>query len=150
MKDKMIWFGRYEGWLRWLCKGVQAGDSECINKAAKLFDLMLPDECVVIPMPSHSGYATRMFDVCHEMWRLKSLKYRLVVDCLYSNPHEPNYLQKKNGTPDLISMGVRASYDDIEGDRQKFIIDNVIASGVTASAALEAIPEAMVCAIAKS
>lgn len=45
---------------------------------------------------------------------------------------------------------MRMCYEDIEGDEYKFILDNVIASGVTASAALEAIPEAIVCAIAKA
>jgi hypothetical protein len=149
MKNRMIWFGRYEGWLRWLCKGIQAGDAECIKKSAKLFDLMLPDECMVIPMPGHLGYATTMKDVCYELHKLN--KHRRWLNCLCSNPHAPNYLQKKNGTPDPISMLVRFSYDDdIRGDKPKFIIDNVIASGVTASAALEAIPEAMVCAIAKA
>jgi hypothetical protein len=47
-------------------------------------------------------------------------------------------------------MGVRIWYDDIEGDKYKFILDNVIGSGITASAALEAIPEAIVCVIAKA
>lgn len=148
MKDRMIWFGRYEGWLRWLCKGVKDGDSDCIKKSAKLFDLMLPDECVVIPMPGHLGSAKQMLNIGEELAKLNPC--RVLCDCLYSDPHEPNYLQKKDGTPMSISMGVRIFYDDIEGDNDKFIIDNVIASGVTASAALKAIPEAMVCAIAKA
>lgn len=93
MKDRTIWFGRYEGWLRWLCKGVQVGDTECIKKSARLFDLMLPDECIVIPMPGHEGFATRMADVCHELQKLNHDRWW--YDCLYSNPHEPNYLQKK-------------------------------------------------------
>lgn len=151
MKNKLWWFGRYEGWLRWLCKGVQKGDSECIKKSAKLFDIMLPDECVVILMPGHLGYATRMNDVCHEMYKADLLKSRLWIDCLYSDAHESNYLQKKNGcTPQPISMVMRTYYNDIGGGWHKFIIDNVIGSGVTASAALEAIPEAIVCAIAKA
>jgi hypothetical protein len=148
MKDRMIWFGRYEGWLRWLCRGIRDGDSDCIKKAAKLFDLMLPDECAVIPMPGHLGYATRMSDVCWELFKLNHNRQR--GECLWCNSHEPNYLQKKNGVPAPIEMGVVAFYNEIKGDKQKFIIDNVIASGVTASAALEAIPEAMVCAIAKA
>lgn len=148
MKDKMIWFGRYEGWLRWLCKGIQAGDTECIKKSAKLFDLMLPNECVVIPMPGHAGFSLQIADVCHELRKLN--RRRKLFDCLCCNPHIPSYVQKKNGIHDPIIMGVRACYEDIEGDGYKFILDNVIASGVTASAALEAIPEAMVCAIAKA
>jgi hypothetical protein len=148
MKDRTIWFGRYEGWLRWLCRGVRDGDCECIKKAAKLFDLMLPDECVVIPMPGHAGFALQMLDIVHELHKLN--KHREWLDCLYSNTHVPNYLQKKYGVPSPISMGVRSIYKGIEGDGQKFILDSVIASGVTASAALEAMPEAMVCAIAKA
>lgn len=149
MKDKMIWFGRYEGWLRWLCKGVQAGDKECIRKSAKLFDLMLPDECVVIPMPGRKGFAFQTAEICCELCKLNNR--REWIDCLWSNAHIPNYLQKKYGIPAPIVMEVRPSYkEDVKDDRQKFIIDNVIASGVTASAALGAIPEAMVCAIAKA
>lgn len=148
MKDKLWWFGRYEGWLRWLCKGVQMGDGECIKKSAKLFDLMLPDECVVIPMPGHLGYATSMANVCGELFNLNH--NRKWGECLWCDSHEPNYTQKKNGTPAPIRMGVTAFYDEIVTNKRKFIIDNVIASGVTASAALEAIPEAIVCAIAKA
>lgn len=152
MKDKMIWFGRYEGWLRWLCKGIRDGDSGCIKKAAKLFDLMLPDECVVIPMPGHNGYADQMKKVCVEMGRMWALRYPrgfspMWADVLICNPHQPNYLQKKNGVPAPMEMSLSG---ELCVDRPIFIIDNVIASGVTASAALEAIPEAMVCAIAKA
>lgn len=47
---------------------------------------------------------------------------------------------------------VRRSYTKhaASNNKHKFILDNVIASGVTASAALEAILEAIVCAIAKA
>jgi adenine/guanine phosphoribosyltransferase-like PRPP-binding protein len=89
-----------------------------------------------------------MADVCHELHKLN--RGRWWYDCLYSNPHKPNYLQKKNGTPAPIQMSVRAMYYGISEDKQRFIIDNVIASGVTASAAREAIPEGIVCAIAKA
>lgn len=152
MKDKLWWFGRYEGWLRWLCKGVQIGDSECIKKSAKLFDLMLPDDCLVIPMPGHNGYADQMKRVCAEMGRMWALRYpegyqKGWSDILICNPHQPNYLQKKNGVPAPIEMSL---VRELGINKSVFIIDNVIASGVTASAALEAIPEAVVCAIAKA
>lgn len=153
MKDRMMWFGRYEGWLRWLCKGIQAGDRDCIKKAAMLFDLMLPDECLVIPMPGHNGYADQMMKVCIEMGRTWASIYprkcskKWWSDVLICNPHQPNYLQKKNGVPAPIEMSLSG---ELCIDKPVFIIDNVIASGVTASAALEAIPNAMVCAIAKA
>ena len=152
MKNRMIWFGRYEGWLRWLCKGIQAGDIECIKKAAKLFDLMLPDDCLVIPMPGNNGYADQMKRVCVEMGHIWSLRNpegytQGWSDILICNPHQSNYLQKKNGVPAPIEMSLNG---ELGINKSVFIIDNVIASGVTASAALKAIPEAMVCAIAKA
>jgi hypothetical protein len=153
MKDRTIWFGRYEGWLRWLCRGVRDGDGECIKKAAKLFDLMLPHNCLVIPMPGHNGYADQMKKVCIEMGRIWSLQNpegyaQAWMDALICNPHQPNYLQKKGGgAPAPIEMSMTG---EIIGFESVYIIDNVIASGVTASAALESIPEAMVCAIAKA
>lgn len=151
MKNKMIWFGRYEGWLRWLCKGVQAGNSECIKKAAKLFDMMLPDNCLIIPMPGHNGYADQMLKVCIEMgciWALRNPEVRTQawMDALICNPHQPNYLQKKSGVPAPIEMSLMG---DAIGYKTVCIIDNVIASGVTASAALKAVPNAIVVALAR-
>ena len=139
-KQNMIWFGRYEGWLKWLARGVRDCDYECMQRAAKLFDMMLVDECVVIPMPSHTGEARQMLSVANMM-----PGKRLVLDVLMCSPHESSYAQKKNGfTPSDIDMWCRNLY----------IIDNVICTGVTAGAALRAVKDAgsdaMVVALASS
>lgn len=146
-RQNMIWFGRYEGWLKWLARGVRDYDYGCIEKAAKLFDMMLVDECVVIPMPSHTGEARQMLSVANLL-----PGRRTVVDVLRCKPHESNYTQKKDGfTPSDIDMWCR--------NMPKFgcpvyIIDNVICTGVTAGAALRAVKntgsDAMVVALASS
>ena len=140
--DRLMWFGRYEGWLRQLARGVREKDAECIGKAAGLFDLMLPKNAVVVPMPSHTGQADAMLAVAKETGRR-------VVDCLRCVAHESNYTQKKHGfTPEEIKMwtfgGEKLPNDGV------FVIDNVICSGVTAAAALSALPNAHVCALAYS
>lgn len=44
MKNNHItWFGRYEGYLRTISRGVRDNNPKCIECAAKLFDLMLPE-----------------------------------------------------------------------------------------------------------
>ena len=156
--SRMIWFGRYEGWLRMVARGVRDGDRECICKAAQLFDVMLPDKCIVIPMPSHTGRATTMYGVANELRAGK----RMIVDMLQCNPHESNYSQKKDGVaPSPIMMFTnQRGYESyialtmMDKDIPVFIIDNVICSGVTASAALHAIkdvaPNAIVCTLALS
>lgn len=146
-KSNMIWFGRYEGWLRMLAYGVKDRDEGCIRKAAKLFDMMLVDECVVIPMPSHTGEARQMLSVANLL-----PGRRIVVDALRCSPHESNYTQKKDGfTPSDIDMWC-GSLPKL--GQPVYIIDNVICTGVTAGAALRAVKnagaDAMVVALASS
>ena len=146
-KQSMVWFGRYEGWLKWLARGVRDCDGECMKKAAKLFDMMLVDECVVIPMPSHTGEARQMLSVANLL-----PGRRTVADVLRCSPHESSYAQKKDGfTPSDIDMwcgGLPKLGQPV------YIIDNVICTGVTAGAALRAVKnagaDAMVVALASS
>ena len=156
----MIWFGRYEGWLRMVARGVRDGDRECIRKAAQLFDVMLPDKCIVIPIPSHTGRADRMLDVASVLSTMSA--NRKVFDALRCLRHESNYSQKKYGAlPSVIQMWVDLrylkvadSFKALTSDIPIYILDNVICSGVTASAALHAFkdiaPNAMVCTLAYS
>lgn len=145
--DRLIWFGRYEGWLRHLAHGVKDGDADCMRCAARLFDLMLPDECIIVPMPSHVGSARNMLVVANMVATLCTK--RVVCDVLRCDPHLSSYDTKKLGlTPDKIQMRVEPSCAVLAG--KVFIIDNVVASGATASAALKAIPEATVCTLAYS
>lgn len=153
-KQNMIWFGRYEGWLRMLAHGVKDYDEECIRKAARLFDLMLPDRCVVIPMPAHTGEARQMLDVANAI-----PGNRYVANALKCDPHESCYVQKQCGTtPYEFEMHFdprrlkHIPKEDYNGGI--YIIDNVICTGVTASAARRAVAmhglASVVCAIAYS
>ena len=148
-KSNMIWFGRYEGWLRMLAHGVKDYDEECIRKAAKLFDLMLPEGCAIVPMPSHDGMSSQMLAVALRMpWR------RRVVDMLRCDQHESCYTQKKDGfTPAPFRMWCRPCMLPNECV-EVYVIDNVICTGTTASAAIRAFDaigvKARVCALAYS
>ena len=67
---------------------------------------------------------------------------------LKCKPHEANYSQKKYTTPEPIKMYLSTAINlDSAG---VFILDNVICTGVTASAALEVLPDATVVALAMS
>lgn len=148
-KSNLIWFGRYEGWLRMLAHGVKDYDEECIRKAAKLFDLMLPDGCVVVPMPSHTGEARQMLAVANAM-----PGRRYVSNVLACDSHESCYTQKKDGfTPAPFRMWCKP-WMLPKGDGEVYVIDNVICTGTTAGAAIRAFNatgvKARVCAIAYS
>ena len=156
MKNNHItWFGRYEGYLRTIARGVRDNNPKCIECAAKLFDLMLPEGAKVVPMPSHFGTSVQMLSVARQL--KKRRKDIRVLDFLRCEPHEANYSQKKYTTPDPIKMYV--DLDSVPGDinpddypngADMFVIDNVICTGVTAGAALEVLPDATVVALAMS
>ena len=152
MKDRIFWFGRYEGWLRMVAHGVKDGDADCIELAAKVFDIMLPNECVVVPMPSHEGKADRMLSVVQTLRDMDTS--RSVCDILTCRPHVSNYNQKKNGMfpqPIKMMLRCRGALSMLRTtERPVFVIDNCIGSGVTAASALAAIPFARVCVLAKS
>lgn len=147
--QNMIWFGRYEGWLRMLAHGVKDYYDNCIGKAAKLFDLMLPDGCVVVPMPSHEGMPRQMLAVA-----LRMPGKRRIVDMLRCDPHESCYTQKKDGfSPDPFRMWCKP-WMLPDGCGEVYVIDNVICTGTTASAAIRAFSgtevKVRVCALAYS
>ena len=147
MKNNHItWFGRYEGYLRTIARGVRDNNPKCIECAAKLFDLMLPEGAIVVPMPSHYGTAIQMMSVARQL--KKRRKDIRVWDCLECEPHEANYSQKEYATPAPIKMRLSTAINfDGAG---LFVLDNVICTGVTASAALEVLPDATVVALAMS
>ena len=152
MKNNHItWFGRYEGYLRTIARGVRDNNPKCIECAAKLFDLMLPEGAIVVPMPSHCGSARQMLSVVRKLTERRN--DITVYDILKCDPHEANYTQKKYTMPAPIKMFLGRKDMDVECvnyGADMFVLDNVICTGVTASAALEVLQDATVVALAMS
>ena len=147
MKNNHItWFGRYEGYLRTIARGVRDNNPKCIECAAKLFDLMLPYGARVIPMPGHHGRACQMLSVVRKLVEMRN--DITAYDILKCAPHEANYSQKEYTTPNPIKMhlSIPINFNGVG----VFVLDNVICTGVTASAALEVLPNATVVALAMS
>ena len=139
-ESRIAYIGRHAGLLREIAHGVKDGSAKHTDMAARLFDAALPPDCAIVPMPGHCGRADAMLDVA---LRVSAMSGRAVIDALACVPHESSYAQKARGlAPAPIAMLARFA---VHGEIA--IIDNCIASGTTASAALDAIPTARVCAI---
>ena len=135
--SRIAYIGRHAGLLREIAHGVKDGSAKHADMAARLLDAALPPDCVIMPMPGHRGRAEAMLDVA---LRISTISGRAVLDALACVPHKSSYEQKARGVePSPIAMLARfAVYGKVA------IIDNCIASGATASAALAVIPNASV------
>ena len=133
-----------------VARGVRDGDAQCVRKAAALFDLMLPGECVVVPMPSHAGKPRQMLEVAS----LCTGGGRVLDAGLTCKPHPSSYEEKLAGFAPLPFQAFWNPTTEAakSGRVPVFVIDNVVCSGMTAACALSAIApaEAKVCTLAMS
>jgi len=135
---QMQWLGRHEGLLRDISRGVGYGDLPSIQIAAHTLVGWIRCGSILVPMPSHIGYATTMLTLCKAIRRLNgTLK---VCDRLRCVPHQSHHIQKMHGLypADFISYlegeGCRLS----GGSQDIYIIDNCIGTGTSARSALKA------------
>lgn len=130
--------------LRSLAHRVKDGDAEAIADAGRRLAVIMPPDAVLVPMPSHTGEPTTMRLLADAI--AANANGAKVVDALRSNAHESNYAQKKRGEePAEIEMRKVA---DIPENAEVYIVDNVIDTGATYSAAMKAIPNAHILALA--
>lgn len=135
--------GEYSGELRLLAKALKQNDNKAIGKAAALLQPLLPEDAVLIPMPSHDGRENFSTVLCNA---LSLLSGRPVNKLLRCKPHESMCDAKKAaktaGTelPYPETMMMERTDHEIIIDTP-VVIDNVIASGTTAVAALNAIQD---------
>lgn len=134
--------------LKRLAKGVKTRDAALIKEAADLIAPLIPDNAVLIPAPSHSGTATDMLDLAKAIAEVTGSE---VADVLRSAPRESQYQAKKTtGVPMASKQFGIAVEGDIPADKTPIIIDNVVDSGNTAEACVQAVGKGVVVTLADS
>ena len=133
---------------RELCHRVKTGERSSFQEAAHLMAERIPFllTSVLIPMPSHLGYATDTLRLCDEISILTGVP---VINALRGNERESMYYLKRNGieVPDPSFFGFYL-VRDIPAELTPVIVDNVIATGQTMKAAIAAFTRAIPCSIA--
>ena len=138
-----IEFNKYyyaDSHCRDVCHGLKQGDSKAIKQAAAEMVKNIPDNAVLVPMPSSVGYATYTKEMCEE---IKKLNPTLdVSDVLKCNERQKLYELKKEGKEagkDFFNFHVNGT---LPKDRPVYMVDNVLATGSTYVNAKEVIPDA--------
>lgn len=124
---------------------MKEGAKWAIYKAAAEMVKYIPTNAVLIPMPSHTGRATYTLELCKRIARETAAE---VCDYLKGTPRETLYSLKKQGRkPTPKKLGFYLS-QPIPSGKRVIIIDNVVATGTTAAAAVRAIGGGVVFAYA--
>ncbi len=128
-----------------LAKEMKQGNSLAIAIAAAEMERYIPDNAVLIPMPSHKGFATYTLELAK---RIGELTQTEVCDTLKGSPRKSLYQLKKEGrNPRKAKFGFYLTAS-IPSGKQIIIIDNVVATGTTAAAAATAVGDCVVFALA--
>lgn len=140
--------------VRELChavKGCRHSNTPAIIRAAMLLVEAIDRPTVLVPVPSHTGFATDMFALAGAVC-VEAAKRGVpceVADVLACRPH-PSLCDEKHkergGHPEdirivMYQMGGEKSMERLAG-KYILLVDNVVDTGKTARAALSALPAA--------
>ena len=130
---EILALGDYSAY-RDICHKVKTSYRPFLREAAGMMaDLLtVPSDGVLIPMPSHLGYATDTLDLCKELSSLTGLP---VMDILHGDMRESIH-------------NLKSLTGEIPTDISPLVVDNVIGTGFTMKAALALIPECIPCTLA--
>lgn len=124
---------------------MKDGANWAIIRAAREMAQYIPSNAVLVPMPSHSGKATYTKDLCRLIARETAAE---VCDYLRGRERETLYNLKKQGRHILPKKLGFYLTQPLPAGKRVLIIDNVVATGTTAVAAVQAIGGGVVFAYA--
>lgn len=120
--------------LREDCHNVKDGNSVTANDCAYRLAQKLPKDGLLIPVPSRSGYNeafTQMLAYYANLPVLNGLRKL--------NPELSVYRSKKEGGMVITEKMVSMTFNGFLTHQRVILVDNVLATGTTASAAIRAI-----------
>lgn len=139
--------GKYSD-VRDLAKKVKTRDPKVIQQVAEMMAPLIPENAVLVPVPSHVGEATDMLDLAKAIAKIKGCE---VADVLKSAPRESQYQTKKESGQAITAdqMGITVNGNLPEG-KIPVVVDNVVDSGNTAEACVKALGKGIVVSLGDS
>lgn len=131
--------------LRSLCHGIKDGNADDIARAARLMAKLVRPGDTLVPIPSRTGVATTAKLLAEAISKVTGAP---VADILKGASRKSMYEMKKGGTiPGEEFLGLR-----LEGEppENTVFVDNVVATGTTARAALRLVPGSRLIALANA
>ena len=123
----------YSSGRREIAKAMKLGNTDAIRLAAVAIAtaVKFSKDAILVPVPSHLGYATYTLELANEIARLTGSE---VADVLKGAQRDMLYDIKKRHKPVSVEyLGVYAT-KELPQDRPIYYVDNVVATGATAKA----------------
>ena len=139
----------YDGINNWLCHKLKENAPQAIAHCARQLAKMLPENAVVIPIPGHHGFALQTLYLARAI-NEQSGGIIPVANVLKGNSRMSNYQAKKEGS--LLpaeELGFRQVAPLPKG-KVPYLLDNVVDTGTTAKAAINALGGGIVLSYAMS
>ena len=139
----------YDGINNWLCHKLKENDPQAITYCARQLVKMLPENAVVVPIPGHHGFALQTLYLARAI-NEQSGGIIPVANVLKGNSRMSNYQAKKEGS--LLpaeELGFRQVAPLPKG-KVPYLLDNVVDTGTTAKAAINALGGGIVLSYAMS
>lgn len=138
----------YRGKMQKLAHGVKTRDTKVIAQVADLMAPLIPKDAVLVPAPSHTGKATDMLDLANAISERTGAP---VADVLTSGERDSQYEAKYAGRPlSAAEMGIVAATESLPAGKIPVVIDNVVDTGNTAEACVQALGKGIVASLANS
>ena len=141
----------YGGSHRDIAKRLKTNEGNAVVRAVADMQRFIPDNAVLVPMPPHEGEVTDETDTMILADALSVITGKPVIVALEGEPRESRYAAKAAGRPGITAeeMGFR-KIADIPDGKVPIIIDNVVGTGETAKAAVNALGGGITLAYAKA
>lgn len=139
----------YDGINNWLCHKLKENDPQAIDYCARQLAKMLPENVVVVPIPGHYGYALQTLYLARAI-SVHSDGSIPVANVLKGKSRVSNYQAKKDGHPlSSAELGYR-QVGLLPKGKIPYLLDNVVDTGTTAKAAVNALGGGVVLSYAMS
>ncbi len=123
-----------------LCHGIKDRDTCAVTQVSKsmaTYAKALPQNSILIPIPSHTGHATTTLFLVEQISKHTGLP---VADILIGRAREPLYvikLKRQMPSADFFSFALKMQF---AGGQIPILVDTVLDTGQTAQAAAKLFP----------
>ena len=148
--------GGYRGQMDRLARNVKSESpavqmkaiNDAVERMAPLVGAYAPDKAVLVPAPSHKGYATDMLALANAISERTGIE---VADVLRSDERQSQFEAKKETGRPLTSdqLGIRLE-GVLQDGKLPIVVDNVVNSGNTAKACIDALGGGVVLTVASA